>query len=112
VLAVVGVELRVDAYLFSNDPAHSRPWNPDWAADKVAEAADAAWVKLDIRGGRQYTASQFLRRLRRAQYRRPPRSQWGGGTTLRHYADPVPEAGRRGAAYLAKLTAGSAAKSS
>jgi integrase len=28
-LAVVGVELRDDAYLFSNDPAHARPWNPD-----------------------------------------------------------------------------------
>ena len=29
-LAAVGVELRDDAYLFSNDPAHARPWNPDW----------------------------------------------------------------------------------
>jgi len=28
-LADVGVQLREDAYLFSNDPAHSRPWNPD-----------------------------------------------------------------------------------
>src|SRR5260370_22473687 len=27
-LAAVGVELRDDAYLFSNDPAHTRPWNP------------------------------------------------------------------------------------
>jgi integrase len=59
-LAAVGVELRDDAYLFSNDPAHSRPWNPDWATHKVAEAADAAGVKLDIKGGRHYTASQLL----------------------------------------------------
>ena len=29
----------------------------------------------------------------------------GGATTLRHYADPVPEVDRRAAAYLAKLTA-------
>jgi hypothetical protein len=35
----------------------------------------------------------------------------GGATTLRHYADPVPEVDRRAAAYLAKLTAGSAAQS-
>jgi hypothetical protein len=34
----------------------------------------------------------------------------GGATTLRHYADPVPEVDRRAAAYLAKLTAGSAAQ--
>jgi len=30
-LAAVGVELQDDACLFSNDPAHARPWNPDWA---------------------------------------------------------------------------------
>ena len=35
----------------------------------------------------------------------------GGATTLWHYADPVPEVDRRAAAYLAKLTAGSAAQS-
>jgi len=29
----------------------------------------------------------------------------GGATTLRHYADPVPEVDRRAAAYLAQLTA-------
>ena len=29
----------------------------------------------------------------------------GGATTLRHYADPVPEVDRRAAAYRAKLTA-------
>jgi hypothetical protein len=37
----VGVDRRNDAYLFSNDPAHSGPWNPDWATHKVAEAAAA-----------------------------------------------------------------------
>jgi integrase len=34
----------------------------------------------------------------------------GGATTLRHYADPVPEVDRRAAAYLAKLTARSGAQ--
>jgi integrase len=33
-LAAVGVELRDDAYLFSNDPAHARPWNPDWVTHR------------------------------------------------------------------------------
>ena len=79
-LAAVGVGLPDDAYLFSNDfsndPAHSGPWNPDWATHKVAEAAAAAGVKLDIKGGRHYTASQAPRgRLRPAQHRCAPRPQ-------------------------------------
>ena len=105
-LATVGVELRDDAYLFSNDPAHSRPWNPDWATHKVAEAAEAAGVSLDIKGGRHYTASQLLAGgfdLRNTAARLG--HSGGGATTLRHYADPVPEVDRRAAAYLAQLTA-------
>jgi len=107
-LAEVGVELLDDAYLFSNDPAHSRPWNPDWATHKVAEAAAAAGVKLDIKGGRHHTASQLLAGgfdLRNTAARLG--HSGGGATTLRHYADPVPEVDRRAAAYLARLTAGS-----
>ncbi len=104
-LAAVGVALRDDAYLFSNDPAHVRPWNPDWATHKVAEVAAAAGVKLDIKGGRHYTASQLLAGgfdLRNTAARL---GHSGGAATLRHYADPVPEVDRRAAAYLAKLTA-------
>ena len=59
-LAAVGIGLSDGAYLFSNDPSHARPWNPDWATHKVAAAADAARVKFDIKGGRHYTASQLL----------------------------------------------------
>jgi integrase len=51
-LAAVGVELGDDAYLFSNDPAHTRPWNPDWVSHRVAEVAAEAGVELDIKGGR------------------------------------------------------------
>jgi integrase len=85
-LAAVGVELRDDAYLFSNDPAHSRPWNPDWAIHKVAEAADAAGVKLDIKGGRHYTAhasTSIAARELPAQQGIGPRSK---------YPPPVPPA--------------------
>ena len=111
-LAAVGVELRDDAYLFSNDPAHARPWNPDWVTHRVADAADAAGVELDIKGGRHYTASQLLAGgfdLRNTAARLG--HSGGGATTLRHYADPVPEVDRRAAAYLAQLTAGSATQS-
>jgi integrase len=68
-LATAGVELREDAYLFSNDPAHARPWNPDWVTHRVADAAAAAGVELDIKGGRHYTAGSGLPRWRC----RPPR---------------------------------------
>jgi integrase len=108
-LTAVGVELRHDAYLFSNDPAHAGPWNPDWVTHRVADAADAAGVELDIKGGRHYTASQLLAGgfdLRNTAARLG--HSGGGATTLRHYADPVPEVDRRAAAYLAQLTAGSA----
>ena len=105
-LAAVGVGLRDDAYLFSNDQAHARPWNPDWVTHQIAAAADAAGVELDIKGGRHYTASQLLAGgfdLRNTAARLG--HSGGGATTLRHYADPVPEVDRRAAAYLAQLTA-------
>ena len=111
-LAAVGAGLRDDAYLFSNDPAHARPWNPDWATHKVAEAAGAAGVELDIKGGRHYPASQLLAGgfdLRNTAARLGHSGD--GATMLRRYADPVPEVDRRATAYLAKLTAGSAVQS-
>jgi integrase len=112
-LAAVGAGLRDDAYLFSNDPAHARPWNPDWVTHRVAEVATAAGVELDIKGGRHYTASQLLAGGFDPRNTAARLGHSGGGaTTLRHYADPVPEVDRRAAAYLAKLTAGPAAQSS
>ena len=83
----------------------ARPWNPDWVTHQIAAAADAAGVDLDIKGGRHYTASQLLDGgfdLRNTAARLG--HSGGGATTLRHYADPVPEVDRRAATYLAKLT--------
>src|SRR5437667_5332484 len=100
------------SFLFSNDPAHARPWNPDWVSHRVAEIAAGAGVELDIKGGRHYTASQLLAGgfdLRNTAARLGHSGD--GATTLRHYADPVPEVDRRAAAYLAPLTAGSASQS-
>jgi integrase len=109
-LAAVGAELAATAYLFSNDPGHSQPWNPDWVTHKISDAADAAGVDLDIKGGRHYTASQLLAAGfdRRNTAARLGHSG-GGATTLRHYADPVPEADRRAATYLSRLTSNAAA---
>jgi hypothetical protein len=83
------MELAPDAYLFSNDPMHATPWNPDWASHKVSALAAAAGVKLNIKGLRHYTASQLLAArfdLRNTAARLG--HSGGGATTLRHYADP------------------------
>ena len=85
------------------------PWNPDWVTRRVTEVAAGAGVELDIKGGRHCAASQLLAGgfdLRNTAARLG--HSGGGATTLRHYADPVPEVDRRAAAYLAQLTAGSA----
>jgi len=68
---------------------------------QIAAAADAAGVELDIKGGRHYTASQFLTGgfdLRNTAVRLG--HSGGGATTLRHYADPLREVDRRAAVYL------------
>jgi integrase len=112
-LAAVGVTLAPSAFLFSNDPAHSRPWNPDWVTHRVCDLAKAAGADLDIKGIRHYTASQLLAAgfdLGNTASRLG--HSGGGATTLKHYADPISEVDRRAAAYLAQLTTRSAAQSS
>ena len=59
-LSGLGIELPKNAYVFSNDPAGARPWNPDWATHKASDLTAAAGVKLNIKGLRHYTASQLL----------------------------------------------------
>ena len=111
-LAAVGVTLAPSAFLFSNDPAHLRPWNPDWVTHRVCDLAQAAGVDLDIKGIRHYTASQLLAAgfdLGNTAARLG--HSGGGATTLKHYADPVSEVDRRAAAYLAQLTTRPAAQS-
>jgi integrase len=46
-VAAVGLGLPADAYLFSNDPVHVAPWNPDWASHKVSDLAAAAGVSCE-----------------------------------------------------------------
>jgi integrase len=58
--AVAGRVLAKDAYLFSNDPSHAVPWNPDWISHVVSELAKAAGVDFKVTKMRHYTASQLL----------------------------------------------------
>ena len=112
VLAAAGLELTADAYLFSNDPLHAVPWNPDWVSHKVGNLAEMGGVHLNVRKMRHYTASQLLAGGFDLQNTAARLGHVGGGaTTLKHYADPVPEVDRRAAAYLAELTDSAAASS-
>ena len=56
-MTAVGLDLPADAYLFSSDPMHATPRNPNWASHKVSDLAAAAGVKLNIKGLRHYAAS-------------------------------------------------------
>lgn len=105
-LATVGLQLAPDAYLFSNDPMHAMPWNPDWASHKVSDLAGAAGVDLNTKTLRHYPASQLLAARFDLQNTAARLGHGGGATTLKHYADPVSEVDRRTAAYLAELTGG------
>jgi integrase len=110
-LASASVKLAAAAYVFSSDPVGASPWNPDWVTHKVAEVAEGVGVRLNIKALRHYTASQLLAGgidLRNTAARLGHGG--GGATTLRHYADPVPEVDRRAAAYLAQLTASTASE--
>ncbi|SBW21144.1 integrase family protein [Candidatus Protofrankia californiensis] len=100
-LAKVDVALAEDAFVFSHDPSHSKPWNPDSATHRVAEVAKAAGVKATIKSMRHYNATQLLAAgvdLRTTAGRLGHGS--GGATTLRVYAHRTAEADRRAAAAL------------
>jgi integrase/DNA-binding transcriptional regulator YhcF (GntR family) len=104
-LRTVGLSLPPGAYLFSNDPMHSAPWNPDWVSHQVSDVAGEAGISLNVKGLRHYTASQLLAARFDLQNTAARLGHGGGGaTTLKHYADPVSEVDRRAAAYLAELT--------
>src|SRR5436309_576771 len=36
------------SFLFSSDPAHSRPWNPDWVSHRVRDLARARYTAKAI----------------------------------------------------------------
>ena len=80
-LKTVGLKLADDAYLFSNDPAHTVPWNPDWASHRVSDLAQAAGVDLNIKKLRHCTASQLLAARFDLQNTASRLGHGGGGAT-------------------------------
>jgi hypothetical protein len=71
---------------------------------------DTARRSTSTPGRPHYTASQLLDAgLDRRNAAASPGHSGGGATTLRHYADPVPEADRRAAMYLSHFISNAAA---
>ncbi len=75
-LAAVGAELAATAYLFSNDPGHVRPWNPDWVSHKIAARGRRRRSRPRHQGRPPlHRQPAPRRRIRPAQHRRTPRPQ-------------------------------------
>jgi hypothetical protein len=97
-LAGLGLELPGDAYVFSNDPMGTSPWNPDWATHKASDLAAGAGVKLNIKGLRHYTAScsrpgstcETPRHTLATAAAEPPRSDTTPTPCLRLTGEPPP----------------------
>jgi integrase len=97
--ALVGVELKADAFVFSSAPDSSVPLLPGTVSQKHARQARAMGVDSHLHELRHYSATELLAAgvdLRTVAGRLGHRG--GGATTLRVYAAWVPESDRRAAA--------------
>ncbi len=70
-LAAAGVGLEDDAYVFSNDLVHARPWEPGLGHSQGLRGRGRRMVVLEGKGLRHYTASQLL--AASLAYATPPR---------------------------------------
>jgi integrase len=99
-LAAVGVEVPLDAFVFSPDPAGSQPWNPDTMTHRYERYASRVGITSSLKELRHYSATQLLSngvdlrtvagRLGHAQ----------GATTLRFYAQFARPADQHAASVL------------
>ncbi len=102
----LGLEPDNDAYVFSYQPDHSRPCNPDAVSHRYAATCAAEGIDSHLHAPRHYSATELLAGgvdLRTVAGRLGHAG--GGTTTLRVYAAWVPESDKRAANILAsKMT--------
>jgi integrase len=109
--ALVGAELKPDAFLFSAAPDSSVPLLPGSVSQKYSRQARAIGVDSQLHELRHYSATELLAAgvdLRTVAGRLG--HDGGGATTLRVYAAWVPESDRRAAAALARCLPASASQ--
>jgi integrase len=99
----LGLPVSPAAYVFSYDPDHSRPCNPDGVSHRYARMCARLGIESHLHTLRHYAATELLSAgvdLRTVAGRL---GHGGGGTTtLRVYAAWVPESDRKAAEILAR----------
>lgn len=95
------IEPRDDAYLFSHQPAHDKPYNPSAVTHRYSNMCAKLAIDSHLHALRLLRHRTPHRRSRPAHGRRAPRAHGGGGATpLRVYAAWVGESDRRAAEIL------------
>jgi integrase len=105
-LAAVGVTVPDDAFVFSPDPAGSRPWNPDTMTHRYERYAGRVGISSSLKELRHYSATQLLSNgvdLRTVAGRL---GHAEGSTTLRFYAQFARPADQAAASLLSGQLAG------
>jgi integrase len=104
-LAAVGVTVPPDAFVFSPDPAGSRPWNPDTMTHRYERYAARVGISSSLKELRHYSATQLLSNgvdLRTVAGRL---GHSEGSTTLRFYAQFARPADQAAAGVLSRQLA-------
>ena len=91
-----------DWYLFSTDPAHAAPLNPDWVTHRYTDMAAQAGITTHLHALRHYSATELLSAgVDLATVSGRLGHGGGGATTLRVYAAWVAASDQRAAKILA-----------
>ncbi|MEQ4205760.1 site-specific integrase [Actinopolymorpha sp. B9G3] len=101
-IAELGIDPSEDAYVFSYEPDHSRPCNPDAVSHRYTATCSSVGVDSHLHALRHYSATELITQgvdLRTVAGRLGHAG--GGTTTLRVYTAWVPESDKRAAAILA-----------
>lgn len=104
--AAADVEVPNHAFVFSPDPAGSRPWNPDTMTHRYERLARKLGISSPLKELRHYSATQLLANgidLRTVAGRLG--HSGGGVTTLKYYAQFVRPADQQAAVMLSNQLA-------
>lgn len=101
-LNALGLELTGDAYVFSPDPAHARPYHPDSVSHRYTRMVGKLGIKTHRHALRHYNATELIRNGVDIRTVAGRLGHGGGGTTtLRIYTAFVPESDRCASTIIA-----------
>jgi integrase len=98
----LGIPADDEAYIFSNDPAHIRPFNPSSVSHRYARMCAKLGIDSHLHALRHYSATELISAGVDIRTVAGRLGHGGGGvTTLRVYAAWVAESDKRAASVLA-----------